>query len=52
MQGYELLESRPVYERMLALEDERAGLKAQLERFSRRVSEYGCLSSFESEKDL
>lgn len=38
VQGYQLLESRQVYEHMMALEDEGAGLRAQLKRFSRRVS--------------
>lgn len=38
VRGYQLLESRQTYERILAIEDEGAGLKAQVERFSRRVS--------------
>lgn len=38
VEGYDRLESREGFERMLALEDEGAGLRAQLERFSRRVS--------------
>lgn len=38
VQGFQLLESRQVYEHILALEDEAAGLRAQLKRFSRRVS--------------
>eukprot|EP00903_Cladosiphon_okamuranus_P014454 g13411.t1 len=35
--GFQLLESRQVYEHVLALEDEAAGLRVQLRRFSRRV---------------
>lgn len=38
VRGYRLLESRQVYERVSALEDESAGMRAQLKRFSRRVS--------------
>ncbi|CAM9437766.1 unnamed protein product [Ectocarpus sp. 4 AP-2014] len=37
VRGYRLLESRQVYERISALEDESAGMRAQLKRFSRRV---------------
>ncbi|CBJ29701.1 Ankyrin [Ectocarpus siliculosus] len=37
VRGYRLLESRQVYERVSALEDESAGMRAQLKRFSRRV---------------
>ncbi|CAM9384852.1 unnamed protein product [Ectocarpus fasciculatus] len=37
VRGYRLLESRQVYERVSALEDEGAGMRAQLKRFSRRV---------------
>lgn len=43
VQGFQLLESRQVYEHILALEDEAAGLRAQLKRFSSRVS---CASVF------
>lgn len=32
------MESRKIFDRMTALEDEGEGLRAQLERFSRRVS--------------
>lgn len=38
VQGFQILESRQVSEHILALEDEAAGLRAQLKRFSRRVS--------------
>lgn len=38
VQGFRVLESRQVYEHILALEDEAAGLRAQLNRFGRRVS--------------
>ncbi|CAB1098243.1 unnamed protein product [Ectocarpus sp. CCAP 1310/34] len=37
VRGYRLLESRQVYERISALEDESAGMRAQSLRFSRRV---------------
>lgn len=37
--GYEALESREAFARMRALEDEREGLRTQLERFSSRVSD-------------
>ncbi|CAN0476832.1 unnamed protein product, partial [Ectocarpus sp. 12 AP-2014] len=37
VRGYRHLESRQVYERVSALEDESAGMRAQLKRFSRRV---------------